>query len=635
MTLDDHLRGLRGDLKPSKAASDRMKARIMKRVDAPMLKQLAEQTVPPATFGKSVLKQIRSRIELPSASRIIPSLKDAISLSKSDQTLLWNQIFGRLQPVRVSIFSQSLKWTAAFAISVFIIQLLPLALLAPSTQAVSRVEIIAEGAGLEVLIGGISVPVSDRLILENPALISTGEGTATLLIHDDAVVRLAPHSTVRLHDLTDRPEPTLPTTFSFVKGKIWVLGLLPPTVDSLGIQLPNDDVISIREGSLSIADAPLAISMIDHRASVTHNDETLYLVTGERMTFSSRVSTSDITKRDLSNAWVSENMTKDAAHRREVLALQREEWGKSAGILPTSILYPVKRVAEEVNVLFTVGSDAKAQKRIEQADTRLSEALALLNDGETEEANAPLEEYKETLFTIAAGTGDNLVKFLIKQQLTEASTDIAVVSPEDDLYAVKQSVLEMSATIPDANLKPEEVQGYLLVEKLSSIDRTLSSSGQVTEAITLYKDIQPYLTELLTTTGSELPSPLQREAKTLLQNASDSLEEIKDDLPEDASIVEVQSNIEQFLPRAPEKVPTREKQDIDVIVAGIVKRIFSYEMPRSRLNQLILEMKQLVGDPDRGSILRQLYQALPENGLARNVRAELARFSGEVYDATH
>ncbi len=53
-------------------------------------------------------------------------------------------------------------------------------------------------------------------------------------------------------------------------------------------------------------------------------------------------------------------------------------------------------------------------------------------------------------------------------------------------------------------------------------------------------------------------------------------------------------------------------------------------MPRSRLNQLDHELRQLEGSPDQGTILRQLYYALPENGLARNVRIEIGKLGREV-----
>src|SRR5437588_537511 len=67
-----------------------------------------------------------------------------------------------------------------------------------------------------VLIGGPWQPVTGEVRLNKSALIQTGaDGFATLIVHDDGVVRLGSGTTLAIHDLSDRPaKPQYPKTFT-------------------------------------------------------------------------------------------------------------------------------------------------------------------------------------------------------------------------------------------------------------------------------------------------------------------------------------------------------------------------------------------------------------------------------------
>jgi hypothetical protein len=283
---------------------------------------------------------------------------------------------------------------------------------------------------------------------------------------------------------------------------VWTLGLLAPNAHPIDIDLNGAGTLALSEGSIDIDEraSSAVASVYDRRASIMRDREEAFLVSGETITFNAQSSLipTPLPTWKFTTSWVRDNIDRDAVHRKEVLLLEQQRRERLAGILPTSILYPFKRVAEEVDVLFTVGSDARAQKRIEYADTRLNEALTLLDQGEQTQASGSLLEYKQTLLGLASGTGDNLVKFLIKKQLDEASASVAALTPDDERYAIKQAVLQVSAAVPNADLTPDDIEGYVLVDKLASLDRLLAAGSGATErALAAYRDIQPYIGDLL------------------------------------------------------------------------------------------------------------------------------------------
>ncbi len=300
-----------------------------------------------------------------------------------------------------------------------------------------------------------------------------------------------------------------------------------------------------------------------------------------------------------------------------------------AGILPTSFLYPAKRIAEEVDVLFTLGSDAKAEKRVRQADTRLSEAMTLLQNGENDEAADSLTEYRDTLVALASGTGDNLVQFLVRKQIDDLSTSVTVATADSQLAAVQQAVLDVSAALPNADLKPRDIEGYVLVDKLTALNNSLVTSRNLTGAVVAYQEIQPYLKTLLAE-DSDVHPLLQREAKSLLVSTASLMGQLQTE-QRVVAMEGVAADIAQYLPPEPENILLSESE-LNAQVQAIVDRIFALKLPRSRYNELMNAMRDLEGNPNRGTILRRLYRALPENGLAGYVRTEIKELGDELND---
>jgi hypothetical protein len=198
---------------------------------------------------------------------------------------------------------------------------------------------------------------------------------------------------------------------------------------------------------------------------------------------------------------------------------------------------------------------------------------------------------------------------------------------DNQLAAVQQAVLDVSAALPNADLKPKDIEGYVLVDKLAALNSSLMTSRNLTGALVAYKEIQPYLKTLLAEDSGVHPL-LQREAKSLLVSTSSLLADLEQtEGIESANSVE--EDIAQYLPSEPERVLLGEAE-LNAQVDAMVDRIFNLRLPRSRYNQLMSEMADIQNSPYRGTLLRRLYRALPENGLAGYVRTEIKQLGDEL-----
>ena len=621
------LRQIRERIEPEAGVQHRIKQRLEARISTPKLLEQAREVIQPeASVTDRVWSSIQSSIEPLSTVSLLDRLRGVLNPSAEVSAFLKQRLMMRLQPVHVPVHGSRIKWVAALVLVVLAVRISPLLFLAPSTIAESPLMLLPTKGEVSVLIGGLWQPVSQELIFTKSALIQTHEGEATLVLHDDGVIRLAPHTTVALHDTSDRPQaPNHDPTLTLHAGQMWLQGLVPAHVNGISVVTSQGKII-VHEGSVSIEEGlqpgKVSVRVWDRKADVLRGDTQIPLVAGERLQLSSdeTVSVKKIIPAQYDDSWVSQNLRRDAVHRREIAQLQHERRAAMAGILPTSPLYSVKRVAEAVDVLMTFGEEAKTQKRLDQANTRLNEAAALIAEGNSD-ASVPLQEYKDTVMQIATGSGQGtLVQFLIQQQMKQATTEVAAALPDDESYLLKKTVLETSAALPDSFVNAEEVQGVLLVDTLSSLMRSVEE-GDVISAKETFGELKPYLSVMGT---GALSVDREKEAKATLSTFAVALEAYEDEVGGiDPDF------LKEVAPYLPKQAVVTEKHlsdaELDALVQQIYDRIFVYKLPRSRWNQMMLEFRTIEQHPDRGSILRRLYRILPENGLARYVPSEFAR----------
>ncbi|OGJ81568.1 hypothetical protein A3J91_03455 [Candidatus Peribacteria bacterium RIFOXYC2_FULL_58_10] len=307
--------------------------------------------------------------------------------------------------------------------------------------------------------------------------------------------------------------------------------------------------------------------------------------------------------------WVMQNLERDAVHRRSIAQMQQERRAARAGILPTSSLYPVKRLAEAMDELLTLGEEARTQKRLDHADTRLDEAAALIQEGKVEEGKVPLADYHKSLVALASGSGDTIVQSLIQQSIARASSDMAAVLPDDSAYLIKEAVLEAGSSMPQVAITTADVQGMLLLDTISALLRKVDEGG-IAEVGQTWADFQKYLA-VLDDPQSDLTPEVRKEAKVLLSEFAFAVTQIAGQSSEidPAFVKEVAAYLPPEMDAA---VSVLSEEQVMSIVQAIRARIFTFDMARSRINQLNSEFKALEGHPDQGRILRRLYFELPE-----------------------
>jgi hypothetical protein len=257
----------------------------------------------------------------------------------------------------------------------------------------------------------------------------------------------------------------------------------------------------------------------------------------------------------------------------------------------------------------------------------LNEALALMKEGQDTEATAPLTEYRTSIVALASDESDNLVQYLIKKQIADASVSLTTtenVGEDASVELLQDAVEQVTAVIPDANLSPADIQGYVLVDKLARINTLLRGDGDSDEAVQEYSEVSPYLARLLSNEGGMHPL-LQKEARSLLVTTSSLLAKVASS---NAALSAMQSDVAQYLPPEPEKVLVSE-EELNATVQAMVERILLFRHPLSRYNQLQVEMQSLGKNPNRGTLLRRLKAALPI-GLGEYVNTEIKKLGDEL-----
>lgn len=598
-----------------KAASMRVWRKISNQIEAPMFAPVRAALTPSKEIQSSLWNSIRTRLDTVS-SNVWSDVREGAKPSETMVDLVWQRVVMRLVPAPAPTrrLSPILRWSAsALALALFI-QISPLIFL-PQSVASSQVLLSKKIGKVSILMNGLWNEVPAQVSINQSALIQTGEDSeATIVLHDHAVLRLGENTTIALHDIRNarEGEPYDPT-MTFYNGKFWVQSFVTDALPTLSVGTDAGKV-QMHEGSISLVQAvesdTVELRVWNRRVTVERANETVSMFAGDEVTlvpdtFASVQKFGDPSKDD---PWMRKNLQLDAIHQREVAALQKQRMVEKAGTLPTSFAYPIKRLAEEVDVLLTVGNEAKAQKRLDQASVRLSEAAALSEQGDALAASAPLEEYKQTVLSIASGTGETVVKALIQQQIAEDNAGLSAVLPDDQLYAIKEIVVETSDAISDATVTLEEDaapvvdQGRLLQDKITSLQEVMNKPGfDTTASRTTYTALMDEFRGLLMEPGA-LTANEQTDIPATLHSI-------------DLAITQEEAKYAR--PAEPSLVLTSDQ--VDSYVIRIITRILVYRDPRSQFNQLTLELQALAGHPEEGRILRRLRQKITSDQLKNRI----------------
>lgn len=613
MAPEPSLRRLRADLSPQDGARERVLR---------MVRQKLPETAPFADLNASLAPRAGARDRV--WARILTRTEGSPAVTALDALRAYLSPAGRIDRAPAFAFAgirqrggagmRFAKWTAAFAVFALIIQGLPPLFLAPKTVAESQATVLPTKGEISIDLEGFWQPVSKEFALKTAAAFRTNDGQATILLNDDGNIRLSEDTAITLHDVADRPAPTTAeSTLTLESGKAWIQAFVPFHVRPIIVRTPHA-FVRILEGSASVqvAEGSTFVRVWDRHATVSFRDRDLILVAGEWTEISSDnvAVVKRISDDSYDDTWVAQNLKRDAVHRREIAQRQHERSIADAGILPTSALYPVKRVAEKVDELMSFSEEERIQKKLDQATTRLNEAAALIAEGNSG-ASVPLEEFRVTLREIASGTGGDVVaQDLIRQQVEASTSQLAASTPDDESYPLKVAVLEASAELQQDESGKQEVEAVLLADAVSSA-ADVAESGDTERAAELLEELSPRLTSVR---AGELPAEMRKDMESAVAQLTAAL----DEAPAEGTAEETaQEPAKEVTP--PPRVPQTPKPqppvrrlssgELDKLVAGILTRVNNLELPRSRWNQLQLEIADATHDypADIGTILRQLH----------------------------
>ena len=614
MTPEDLLTGLREVTAPTAALKRRIEKSIDQRIKAesPLLETLREEVSPSNGLQQTIWSRMLPSVELPQADTFT-RIKVALTASEEFKERVKLQVIRSLEPVQVVARGPiALKWLAALALVALFVRLSPILFIASPTVAETEALLVPTRGEIAVSIGGMWQTVEREMALEPGMMLRTHDGEASIILHDDGVVRLDKETTVRLQDVSDRLEPAseiLPSLTLFT-GRIWVQGLVPSQMRGVSVKTTHG-LITVNEGSVSIAeDDYVDVDVYDRSVAVYKDGEPTFLAAGERTRLyeDNVLLVKKVPAKWYQYTWADQNLKRDAVHRHDIAQMQHERRIAQAGILPTSPLYPVKRFAELMHVWLTWDQQTRVEKQLQVAETRLNEAAALIYEGH--DADIALEDYKQILESIANGESHgSLSEFLVQRALAESTAQISAALPGDESYVIKKTVLETSAGLSESIAREEDAQGTLLLDGLAVMLKS-ADEGRTDLVTAVWSDLQPYL-RTLENEELALDPAMHKEAQTLLAFLATSLH-VASRRGADVD-PELLDDIAAYLPAPKEPtVVSLSEEEVMEIVSRIREKIFLYDMTRSRINQFFAEMKALDGHPDQGRILRRLALSLPD-----------------------
>ena len=618
MLTEQDLRRLTAKIEPSSGARARISTNILARIDRADIREFSHDIQPSLDFRTQTRTRLMHRL-VPQFVRDVQELVGSESLGVSAQYRLRDRIVQRLHPRSSMLRFAGMKWAAACAAFLLIVRTLPLFLIAPITSAEAGVQIFPTGNVVMLSDDGVEQRITQPSFMKKSSTIRTDKlSSAVILIGGDGVVRLQPSTDVHIQFGDLRQETVIrPST-----GHLWALGVSPTFANEIAFDT-SLGMLRLHAGSidLSIDQNGPTISVYDRGVTLAAPSKEVLLVAPQRLHGPS-LHVETLPPRVFLNPWVQKNLEQDAAHRDDIakrLALRRTEL---AGILPTSIFYPAKRIAEHVDTFFSLTDDARTQKRLQQANVRLSEALALMKEGQGSEASGPLSEYSSTLLTMAASQNDNLVKSLIRRQIADASIGVSSDAGTGSIQLLRLAVNDVNTVLPNTALNPKDIEGYILVDTLGRINQDIRAKKDPRDVAELYAGVRPYIKDLLTPKNGAHPL-LQREAQALIVSTTSLT------IPqEDASISAIMNDLSEYVPDEHDSILVSE-QVLNRQVQDMYDRIFVFRHPRSRYNQLLAEMTAIQHDPNRGTLLRRLKFALPD-GLSGYVNTEIQTLGDEL-----
>jgi hypothetical protein len=519
---------------------------------------------------------------------------------------------------------------AVLAILTLVLRFMPTLFLAPPLEASTEHRLLPTSGAVFVMDGPVWEQVEGPLELQGPLTVRTGsEGSATIVLGSWAILRPGENTEVILWPAAFDPSPSSRGPIARVSyGQLWLASFLPDGgLLETSLLLPQGS-IAVRQGSTSIlADPQQSTVQIFRRFAKVlpiGAAEPIHLMEGDQLSLPPGGETFRqlITESTRSEEWVKENLAKDAVHRMEVAKRQQEIARAVAGILPTSAFYTLKRASEQVDLLLTFREEAWKEKKVQFAQTRLHEAVALLEQGEEGAAEQPLADYREAIRELASITEDEAL-LLLTPSLVTASATVAAAVPHSPLYPVKETLVTTMTELQPQELPTGQVELYLLGDALLEIEG-LVAQGNIAEAAPAYRSIEGAVASVLTEQHlGEIPVDKDslKAIKTILRSLAISLTQAEEQVSagEALLLADLQKRLEGQFPTTPPTIaetsepeqPCMTVREVTRTVNRFLSSIYTYQTPRAQRNEVLRQITLLPDCRQSGRVLAKVLNKVP------------------------
>ena len=366
----------------------------------------------------------------------------------------------------------------------------------------------AEDTYVEVLAGSLSIKHADSLawneVTEQVALtagdlIKVSEDSQALVhFFDDSQIRLSENSVLLISQLASSPAYSRQgvVEVSLHDGDAWVQTLNVEDGYAGLTLITRDAIVNAINASFAVHSQltePTTVQVFSNSVSVQAlNAETRATIATFQVNENNAlriVGNSDkpvtslaaITQQNLANQWVQGNLEKDSLHLAEIRENGIIRLRLAAGALPGTMLYPIKQARERLQLAF--GSN-HANTQIQIANSRLNEAVVLLESGEKQKALEALMSYQSMARAImeSAKTDDSSKKQMANQLITPHQKNlIAALPSEISVEVVKEALHQTEELFAEDPIELEKVKLENSVERLRDAS-SLAKAGNLDAA---------------------------------------------------------------------------------------------------------------------------------------------------------
>ena len=464
------------------AISDSEIARAKARVWNRMQKKLPERGLSPYQSAITALKCMADGAEVSrlnrvqAKERIMDLLPDREKRESIGIGVLLRCGFSRGGMLRGGKFEFSRRMIAVPVLAVFMtffmVPVLQLQQVA-SAAVYNTIEVV-QG---EALLNG--VPTSGTTFLKSGDEIVTGEGSmAHITFVDDSRITLGPNTEVEVPHVQIDPGNKAKTevVVDVVNGRVWsqVINLLGNESYFL-LRFPDGEVFvdqkasfdtqvseyvtveavdGIRETSVMAAETEIQVvkNLVD--VQVTKGDEVYEGTIGQGVSMfvaeGMNTGETDVTAEE--DVWWDFNSVYGKTYARQVDERHAQDRIAQVKILPGNPLYVFKSFGETVTETLAITDAAKEEVVAEHANNRLTEAQALLEQGDVETATEVLEDYQQMVDESMQDSGnevmlaklDEVKKELMSRQDLDEGTELLEAH-------VNETVVKVSASSEEKN----------------------------------------------------------------------------------------------------------------------------------------------------------------------------------------